>query len=280
MKEMTVFKSEEGKRVILDYYKKLAGQLSYEYKEQEIDTSYGKTYVFEAGKAEYPPILLFHGSCSNSAMWFADIERLKEHYHVFAVDIIGEAGNSAEHRLKVQSDEYAHWVREILDALHLKRASLMGNSFGGWMSLKFATTFPERVDKLVLIAASGIVPVRPGFILQSILAIMRGEKGFKALNKKLFGLDEVPEEVMHVTNMIMKHFNPMTGALPFAGDESLKRLNMPLLFIAGEKDITMNPYKAAKKLKAAIPACQIQIIKNSPHVIYNLMDRVIPFLQA
>lgn len=280
MNEMGVFKSEEGKSAILDYYKKLLSQLSYSYTEKLVNTTFGSTYVFEAGEKENPPIMLFHGSCSNSSMWFADIAKLKEKYHVFAVDIIGEAGNSAENRLIVNSDEYAKWVNEILDALQLNTVALMGNSFGGWMSLKFATTFPEKVDKLVLIAASGIVPVRLSFIVQSILAVMRGEKGFKALNKKLFGLDEIPEEVIYVTNLIMKHFNPMTGALPFSSDESLKKLNMPVLFIAGENDITMKPYKAAEKLKATIADCEVQIIKNSPHVIYNLMDRVMPFLQS
>lgn len=280
MKEITVFKSQEGKRAILDYYKKLSRQLSYEYKEQLVDTSYGKTYIFEAGETENPAILLFHGSCSNSSMWFSDIERLKEKYHVFSVDIIGEAGNSEENRLNVNSDEYANWVNEILDALHLNKVSLMGNSFGGWMSLKFATTFPEKVNRLVLIAASGIVPVRLSFIVQSILAIMRGEKGFKTLNKKIFGMDEVPEEVIYVTQLIMKHFNPMTGALPFSSDESLKKLNMPVLFIAGENDMTMNVYKAAEKLRKTIADCEVQIIKKSPHVIYNLMDRVMPFLQS
>ena len=238
-----------------------------------------KPMYSKQAKEDNPAILLFHGSCSNSAMWFADIEKLKEMYHVFAVDIIGEAGNSAENRLDPNSDDYANWVREILDALKLNKVSLMGNSFGGWMSLKFATTFPERVDKLVLIAASGIVPVKLSFVVKSILAIIQGEKGFKALNKTIFGTEDIPEEITQVTSMIMKHFNPMTGALPFSGADRLKKLSMPVLFIVGENDVTLNPYKAAEKLKASVADCEVQIIKGSPHVIYNLMDTVIPFLR-
>ena len=50
MKEMSVFKSEEGKRTILDYYQTLLKQLPYEYTEKRINTTYGETYVFEAGE--------------------------------------------------------------------------------------------------------------------------------------------------------------------------------------------------------------------------------------
>ncbi len=72
------------------------------------------------------------------------------------MDLIGDAGHSAETRLDMKTDAYAEWVRAIFDSLGIEKASIMGNSLGGWMGLKFASVYPEMVEKLVLLAPSGI----------------------------------------------------------------------------------------------------------------------------
>ncbi len=278
MKTNSVYKSEEGKRKILEYYKKLLSNIEVPYREKYVNTTYGETYILELGNSDKPSIFLFHGSCSNSAMWFGDLQILAEHYHVFTVDIIGEAGNSAENRLDLSTDDYANWIKEIFDAQNIQKAMLMGNSFGGWMSLKFATVFPDRVSKLVLIATSGITPVKLSFILKSILYTMQGKKGLKKLNKMVYGTDDIPDEVLEVGNMIMENFNPMIGALPNYKNEQLIKLTMPVMYIAGENDSTVYAHKTAQRIKELIPNASIQLIKNNGHVIYNVLDRIMPFL--
>ncbi len=278
MKINSVYKSEEGKKKILGHYKKLLGNLDIPYKEIYIDTSFGKTYMLEVGNVNSSAIFLFHGSSSNSAMWFGDLKILAEHYHVFTVDIIGQPGNSAEKRLDTSTDAYADWIKELLDAQNIRKAMLMGNSLGGWMSLKFATAYPDRVSKLVLIATSGITPAKLSFILKSILYIMQGKRGLKKLNKMVYGTDHIPDEVIEVSNMIMENFNPMIGALPNYKDDQLKRLTMPVMYIAGENDATVYACKTAQRIEELIPNANIQLIKNNGHVIYNVMNQIMPFL--
>ena len=58
------------------------------------------------------------------------------------------------------------WLRGLFNGLGIEKASLMGNSLGAWMCLKFASVFPEKVERIVLLAASGIVPVRLSFIFR------------------------------------------------------------------------------------------------------------------
>ncbi len=75
--------------------------------------------MLEAGKVENPAVILLHGSCSNSAAWLGDIPTLADKFHVFAVDILGEAGNSEEYRLDIDSDQYPQWLAELLDLLSI-----------------------------------------------------------------------------------------------------------------------------------------------------------------
>jgi len=65
---------------------------------------------------------------SNSAFWFPEIMALSNDYRVCAVDIIGEAGSSEEYRPDIDSDAFALWMKDVLNALSIERAVLIGNS--------------------------------------------------------------------------------------------------------------------------------------------------------
>jgi len=277
---VSVFKSKEGRRHILDYYDQLLSQFNFSYREQYVDTPYGPTYIMESGGEELPPLFLFHGSSSNSAAWFADIKELAQYFRVYTVDLIGDAGHSAETRLDMKADGYADWIKAIFEGLGVEKASIMGNSLGAWMGLKFASVYPEKVDKLVLLAASGIAPVRLSFVLQLILFSLRGEKGADAIREMVFGEDDIPQEVLVYTQLISENYFPFTGEVPVLSDADLSRIDMPLMYIAGEEDKLTNAPKCAKRLDRLLPHSTVVVIKNTGHVIYNVLDRVIPFLRG
>jgi pimeloyl-ACP methyl ester carboxylesterase len=278
-KDFKVFKSDEGRRKILSHYSRLLGTVGFAYRERYVDTSFGKTYILEAGDPGKPPVVLIHGSCSNSAAWFGDIPVLSEAYHVFSADVIGDAGNSEENRLDQTTDDFENWLAEVFDGLGVEKAMLIGNSLGGWIALKFAVRFPERTEKLALIAPSGIVPNKPSFLQKTIFYLMMGEKGRKAMSRMIFGSDNVPEEVLAYTKMIGDNFNPLTGAMPDLTDGEMRKLTMPLLYIAGENDATSDVGKATKRLKEFVPNAEIRVIENNGHVLYDTMKWVLPFLE-
>jgi len=275
-----VFKSESGKSAVLAHYSKLVQVIQVPYQEHYVDTSYGKTFMIETGEPSKPKIFLFHGSCSNSAMWFSDLNVLSKEFNCFAVDILGEAGKSDENRLDLQSDDYAKWIDEILNTLNIESGHFIGNSFGGWMVLKFATTFPKRVQSLSLIATSGITNTKFSFLMKSIFYSFMGERGIRKLNAYIFGTDEIPEIAVETTNLIFRNFNPMMGALPIYKDEALRKLTMPVLYIAGEKDVTVDVNMTADRLRSTLKNPDIRIIKNNGHVLYNLTKEIIPFIKS
>ncbi|MBP7401295.1 MAG: alpha/beta hydrolase [Clostridia bacterium] len=278
MKEKPVFKSEQGRDRILTRYRSLIERLPVPYRERAVPTSFGGTYVLEAGGEELPPVLLLHGSCSNSAMWIGDIGPLSAAHRVLCVDIVGEAGNSAPNRPALSGDGYARWLGEVLDGLGIPKTDLIGNSLGGWIALQFAALYPDRIAHMVLIAPSGIVPTRPSYLLRLLFHAAQGKKGMAALARLMYGSDDVPEEVVEVSTMIMDNYNPIVGALPVLSDERMGRLAMPVLYIVGADDVTADTGKAAERLRRLVPKAQIERIPNHGHVVFDTMDRVVPFL--
>ena len=63
-----------------------------------VPTCQGETFVIVSGESNAMPVVLFHGSGTNSSVWIRDIAEWAQHYRVYAVDMIGEPGLSAASR--------------------------------------------------------------------------------------------------------------------------------------------------------------------------------------
>lgn len=113
-----------------------------------------KTNYHEAGEGQ--PLVLLHGSgpgVSAWANWSRVIPRLGTRFRVLAPDIVGfgftERPDEAEYGIKL-------WVRHLigfLDALDVRRATLVGNSFGGGISLAASLRHADRIERMVMMGA-------------------------------------------------------------------------------------------------------------------------------
>jgi pimeloyl-ACP methyl ester carboxylesterase len=274
MNAYPVFKSAESRDIIRSRYNQILS--TFPFGQKYIGTAFGKTFLLEAGLPENEPLILLHGSCSNSAFWFGEMMALSQTYHVYAVDIVGEAGNSDDNRLDLNSTAYADWLREVLDALSIQKSVIAGNSLGGWMALKFATAYPERISKLILIASAGIGPVRPKFL--SDVSSSRGQNDPLKMNPVIAGEQSIPQEVFDFINLIIEHFNPVEE-LPLYTDEQLVLLTMPVLSIIGENDVIIDAQQSAQRLAQIVPAAEIHLLPDCGHVILDSLTYIIPFLQ-
>ncbi|NLY92834.1 MAG: alpha/beta hydrolase [Myxococcales bacterium] len=100
-------------------------------------------------------ILLLHGTSSSLHTWDGWVEQLAE-YRVVRVDLpgFGLTGPSPEGDYSISA--YVRFVGALFDALSIERAVVAGNSFGGWIAWEAALAFPDRVEAIVLVDASGI----------------------------------------------------------------------------------------------------------------------------
>ena len=271
-----VFKTPEGKEKFLTYYNQILSHLPGE--SIYIDTTYGKTFVLACGQPDLPPMVLLHGSCSNSAFWAAEISRFSEKYRVYAIDTIGEAGNSEENRYDVNDSDYSLWMKEVFDQLMISHAVIIGNSFGGWMALKFTTAFPEYADKLVLISPSGLSPIKPEFLSKSSEYVSQDSDELESFDDSIIGESDIPDKAKEFIMLILRNFDPMTDPLPAFSEEELRKLRMPVLLIAGEQDVTIDVHQAADRLTALTPSPEIHILSGYGHIIGDAGDIIAPFL--
>lgn len=117
-------------------------------KVREINTRY---WVLGQGS----PLLLIHGLGASCEYWRYNIRALSQGYRVYAFDLPGFG------RSDKRIDDYSlHFVGEFvasfLDTQGVDRASLVGNSLGGAVSLQFAVRYPHRLEKLVLVSSGGL----------------------------------------------------------------------------------------------------------------------------
>ena len=115
------------------------------------------TNYLEAGAGD--PLVFIHGSgpgVTAYANWRLSLPLLADRFHCFAPDMVGfgftERPAGITYGLQIWVDQ----VLGFLDALGLERVSLVGNSFGGAIALRFAVEHPDRLDKLVLMGSVGV----------------------------------------------------------------------------------------------------------------------------
>jgi 2-hydroxy-6-oxonona-2,4-dienedioate hydrolase len=125
------------------------------YRMHYVDAGPIRTRCLEAGSGD-KAIVLLHGTGGHIEAYNRNMLPLGERYRVYAIDMVGH-GFSDKPDYDYEIRHYADHLANFMDALGLERAHIAGESLGGWVAAQFAIDRPERVDKLVLNTAGGLV---------------------------------------------------------------------------------------------------------------------------
>ncbi len=104
---------------------------------------------------EGPPVVLVHGMLNSSSHWKEVAAELSRDHTVVAPDLIGH-GDSAAPRGDYSLGAHAASIRDLLAAIGIDRATMVGHSLGGGVAMQFFYQFPQRVERLVLISSGGL----------------------------------------------------------------------------------------------------------------------------
>jgi pimeloyl-ACP methyl ester carboxylesterase len=233
-------------------------------------------------KGQGQPLILIHGLGGRIYNFRYNIPVLSEHLRVVALDLKGfgysERPAAGDYSLTAQ----ARLVSELMDRLGIPRAAVLGHSMGAAIALRLAATYPEKVDRLILVGSAppnGMVPrfaasrlLRPLLRLGTALVLhqprLREEVLRQGFYDPAFLSPEMLEEFRRSAS-IRGSTNAIASLLSdVARDEpvDLSRVSQPVLLLWGEGDRWTN-LSLARRLADELPDARLQVIDRARHMV-------------
>jgi pimeloyl-ACP methyl ester carboxylesterase len=278
----SVFKTPDGERQVLAFYDAVLRDWPVTARQHRLATRFGETFAIECGAADAPALILLHGTAANAASWLIDAPQWSACFRVIALDIVGDAGRSAQLRLPFGTDAHAEWLDDVLDALDLSSASFLGTSLGGYLALDYATRRPDRVDKLVLLNPGGVGRHR-NILLWALPLLLLGPWGRRKMMQRIGGpvpktMSREAQAILDLSILIFAHFKPRTQMLPQIRDDALRRLTMPVMAILGGRDVFVDNSGAKARLMAFVHNLTLRYLPEGRHFIPGQTNVVRGFL--
>lgn len=253
---------------------------------------------------EGPALLLLHGLGCDHTTWLPVIEDLARHYTVIAPDLLGH-GQSAKPRADYSVGGYANGMRDLLTVLNVDKVTVVGHSFGGGVAMQFAYQFPERTERMILVAPGGLGPevtpfiravTLPGFHQVMAAATLPGVRhlgkaGLRALSRSGLGatrdLAEVAEiyesfrdpRARHAIRHVVRACVDTRGQIVTMVDRAYLTQAMPMLVVWGTDDVVI-PAKHAENAARIAPGAVVEILPNSGHFPHkDHPDRFVKIVQ-
>lgn len=266
-----LYRSQEGQQKILAHYDALMKRFPVPLTTHTIETRYGSTHVMEWGDPKGPPMILLHGHATNSGMWQPYATHLPQ-YRAIAIDILGQPGKTVGYVPRTDSREYMYWLDDVWDALGLKQATFLGMSFGGYLSIRYASLHPERVKALITLAPAGVTHVQIPRVVWSVLPAIIGEAGSLHAARRL-GNGSFHPEMEQMLTLSLGHYIGLPVLKPWLhSDEELKRLTMPVLLLNGDDDAFFDGRASVARMQRVVPHSIAEVIPGETHMLNKHFD--------
>ncbi len=223
----------------------------------------GRARVHYLTAGEGPPLVLIHGLSASSRWWSRNINALAAGRRVYALDMVGFGRSWPKHRFSL--DRATEAVLAWMDAIGLKQADFCGHSMGGQLCIRLAAAHPARVDRLVLVNASGLPLGAPALRLAWRCVRSSGHTRFTFAPIVLrTTLQAGPFVLLGATRSLLRDD---VGAMLAHG------IAAPTLVVCAERDVLIPP-AVGRALHAAIPGSRLVVIPGAGHnVMYELAPR-------
>ena len=236
-----------------------------------------------------PALLLLHGLACDHRTWAPVIEKLARRYTVIAPDLLGH-GLSDKPRADYSVGGYANGMRDLLTILGIDKVTVVGHSLGGGVAMQFAYQFPERTERLVLVAPGGLgQDVSPAVRAISLEAFewAMGVATLPGMRQVLTGalrtLARLPltatrdlgeaagivdsfqdPAARRAIRHVVSHVVDLRGQVITMLDRAYLTEAMPLCVIWGADDMVIPP-SHAEAVKDLAPGAQVHVIGNAGH---------------
>jgi pimeloyl-ACP methyl ester carboxylesterase len=253
----------------------------------EVDL-HGHRAVYRAAGSG-PTVVLIHGMINSSRHWERVALKLAETHHVVAPDLIGH-GDAATPRGDYSLGAHAASIRDLLAAIGIDRATIVGHSLGGGVAMQFFYQFPQRTERLVLISSGGlgqeVSPLLRGAALPGASGLLKlatrrpvvtgiaaagsrlsaaGQSNGAALQAVARALRPLESEGSRRAFMqTLRAVIDVRGQHVSASDRLYLLGDMQTLIVWGERDRTI-PVEHGRQAAAAIPNSRFETLPRAAH---------------
>ncbi len=222
-----------------------------------------------------PPLVLIHGSGLDTRVWAAQVPALAQSYQVICYDRRG-FGRSA----MPSAERYTHAqdLKALLDHLGIAQTAILGHSTGGTVAIDFILQYPQAVQALILHSAvlrgwtfSPDFAAKLAFV-RTIASLGKLEAA-KQIWIDMLAFHPIEPPSGHPTVMEITadysgwHWlnpDPEQGVEP-QGPEQLRRIQIPVLVILGERE-PPDMLRIANMILQAVPHAQQVILAGAGHL--------------
>ena len=275
-----IYRSPAGKEAVEGFYRKVLQRWPVPNRQVVVPTCEGDTFVIISGQTDATPVVLLHGSGTNSSAWIQEVPEWAQHYRVYSVDMIGEPGFSAPSRPPLASTRYAAWLDDVWNHLGLQSASLVGVSLGGWLALDYAVRRREKVSSLTLLSPFGIGRQNRLCLVKIGLLRMCGSWGLRRFLKLVSGNANMPRALSDALVSLFRVFRPRMERIPIRTDEELSKLTMPVQLILGGKDVLVHSNETRDRMERLVPHLDLRYLENEGHILPKQTRAIAEFLSA
>ena len=244
-----------------------------------------RIHYHEAGDDKAPPMILIHGFISSNLIWTNTLLPLAgEGFRVIAPDLPGYGYSDKPTDALYTIAEQAATMIGLMDRLQIKKAIIVGASYGGAIAATMALDYPERVEKLILVGAVTNDDAKKNLLLRiSCLPIIgdiatplflgsrwilrkRMEDMYRRMGKP------VNDRMVAARHHLLATANAQRAMIRTARRWSANRIERevslirrPTLLVWGDQDDHI-PLEDAFKLRDAMPNAKLVVFRNCGHL--------------
>ena len=244
-----------------------------------VDVSGATVRVREEGPNDAPVLLMLHGFTFSLETWDALAEALSDDYRVVRYDLLGHGLTGPDSQERYAPEDRAAFAGEVMEALGIERATLVGNSLGGLVAWRLAAAEPDRADALVLVSPGAYsingVGEAPAPVPPMVAAYLRlaPDAGVRASAANIFADPEaVSEDRYRQLGAMMRQ--PGNGdafvrslelfTLPDP-DPALREIDVPVLIVFGAGDQVIPP-EHGERMARVLPDATLLSYEGVGHV--------------
>lgn len=248
-----------------------------------VDVGGARLYYYAAGsRGEGEPVVFLHGFPTSSHLWNDVVPLMPAGHRLVVVDHLGYGRSDRPQGRPMGVRGHAERVLQLLDALGISRACVVGHDVGGGVAQLLAVRWPHRVTRLCLINAVGfdewptrevklaraMLPLTRHLPATWLLSVLRTDllRGYVAPDRGAHSIDRYvkPFAGPEGRDALMEHLLALDPAETAAVAPRLKDVLAPTAVVCGAHDPFV-PCDVARRLHAAIPGSTLDVLPDARH---------------